>query len=98
MAHSLSEDASLPAAWLKTALQICTRSTKSNGLPSDEAMIGIALCSCGYGTCMWHVRDAQGRAADRSSHQAKQLFDGLDTDANGRLEIEDFRFLEKQLC
>ncbi|CAE7207961.1 ehhadh [Symbiodinium pilosum] len=30
-----------------------------------------------------------------SSLPAKQLFYGLDTDANGRLEIEDFRFLEK---
>jgi len=30
-----------------------------------------------------------------ASLPAKQLFYGLDTDANGRLEIEDFKFLEK---
>ena len=30
--------------------------------------------------------------------EAKQLFYGLDTDANGRLEIEDFKFLEKHPC
>ena len=47
--------------------------------------------------CFWTQQVGRGNFARRQL-QAKQLFYGLDTDANGRLEIEDFRFLEKSLC